>query len=63
MDNYMVSQQTNNNGYASQSEEKLNALADHITNATGSGWHDTHQPVPENEEEILRFLDSAVLED
>jgi len=24
--------------YASQSEEKLNALADRITNATGMGW-------------------------
>jgi len=52
--------------YASQSEEKMNALADHITNATGSGWTGLENAagnVPENEEEILRFLDSAVLEE
>lgn len=79
MDNYTVPpQQINSNPYSSQSEQKLNALADHITHATGSGglgiagWNDgvvggtmSHQNphVPENEEEILRFLDSAVLEE
>ena len=63
MDNYPIPQ-PNINPYSSQSEEKINVLADHITNATGSGWHDSNQQhVPENEEEILRFLDSAVLEE
>jgi hypothetical protein len=68
MDNYPMPQNSNSNQYASQSEEKLNALADHLTNTSnggGNAWHEAPPTmhVPENEEEILRFLDSAVLEE